>query len=84
VGFVDWCWIFGVLSVALFLPFSIAGVGVRDLTLVGLLGLMSVPPDKAMALSFYLLAVNIFIAGIGGVCEIGRMSQCATELDSKN
>lgn len=70
----DWCWILGILSVALFLPISIAGIGIRELTLVGLLGFMGISNEKAMALSFSILAISCFLAVIGGILELFRNS----------
>jgi hypothetical protein len=47
------------------LPISIAGLGVREGTLVGVLPLYGVNPSAAVAFSFLLLARTI-VLGIGG------------------
>ena len=47
------------------LPISIAGLGIREGTLLGLLPLYGVVPSAAVAFAFLLLA-RILILGIGG------------------
>jgi hypothetical protein len=68
--FIEIFWISSVLSIAIFLPISIAGIGVREGTLIGLLGLFSISNDKAMALSLLLFAVQISGGIIGAIFEI--------------
>lgn len=76
VAFIDWCWIWAVLSLVLLLPITIAGLGLREGTLVGILGLLGVLPAQALALSLSLFAVQIIIAMFGGLIEFYRWS-CA-------
>ena len=64
---IDWFWIVGLLSIALFLPITIGGIGVREGTLVGILGTMGVVPEKALALSFIVFGVQIITSLIGGI-----------------
>jgi uncharacterized protein (TIRG00374 family) len=73
IPFFDWCWIFGFLSIVLLLPISIAGLGIREGTLVGLLALYGISHEKAMALSFALLSLQLIWALIGGLLEIKRL-----------
>lgn len=79
----DWCWILGILSVALFLPISVAGIGVREFTLVGLLGFMGIRTDPAMAFSFTILGITIFIAMVGGAVELYRLYTPGVEINNK-
>lgn len=72
VSFVDWCWIWAVLSLVLLLPITIAGLGLREGTLIGILGLLGVLPAQAIALSLSLFGVQIIIAFVGGVLEFRR------------
>ena len=51
------------------LPISIAGLGVREGTLLGLMPLHGVSPPAAVAFSFLLLARAIFLAIGGGLLE---------------
>jgi glycosyltransferase 2 family protein len=66
-------WISSVLVLALMLPISLAGVGVRDAGLVVLLGLYGIEPAGAVALSFLLLARVLLGAAVGGLLEVRRV-----------
>lgn len=72
ISFFDWCWILGILSGLLVLPITIGGIGVREGSLVGLLGLFSIAPEKALALSFSVFGVQLILAAIGGIIEARR------------
>lgn len=72
LSFFDWCWIIGFISIVLLLPVSIAGLGVREGTLIGLLGWLGFAPEKALALSFSILGVQIIGAALGAFFEIKR------------
>lgn len=69
VSYFDWCWIYGLLSIVLLLPISIAGIGIREGTLISILGLFGVSIEKAMAFSIALTGLCIFVA-IAGVLLI--------------
>ena len=62
VSFFDWCWIYGLLSVVLLLPISIAGIGLREGTLIPLLALFYISNEKAIALSFILAGFGALLA----------------------
>lgn len=66
VGFFDYCWIFGIVTIALILPVTIAGLGVREGTFLGLLGWLGVVNEKALALSIAFLGMQLLDAIIGG------------------
>lgn len=72
ISFFDWCWILGILSGLLVLPITVAGIGVREVSLVGLLGFFMVAPEKALALSFSVFGIQLIIAFIGGIIEAKR------------
>ncbi len=72
ISYTDWCWIFTLLSFALFLPISIGGIGIREVSLVGLLSLFQVPSEKAVALSLFLFGLQSIFALIGGFLEWTR------------
>ena len=67
IAMIDWCWILGLLSIALFLPITIGGIGVREGTLVGIMGSMGIAQEKALALSFVIFGTQIIVSLIGGV-----------------
>ncbi|MCL2398453.1 MAG: flippase-like domain-containing protein [Defluviitaleaceae bacterium] len=72
-SFLEWLWINSVLTFVLILPISLGGIGIREGSLIGLLGQIGVEPEQALAVSFGFLALTIIqaLAGIG--MEIGLM-----------
>jgi uncharacterized membrane protein YbhN (UPF0104 family) len=66
VPLTDWCWIFAVLSVALLLPVSFAGLGVREATLVGFLGALGASRELALSASLLSLLIQVVDSLIGG------------------
>ncbi len=55
-----------IATLAALLPVAPGGLGVREFTLIGLLSLFQVPPEKTMALSVLLLFFCNLLPGIGG------------------
>jgi len=70
IAFSDWCWIFGVVSVIIFLPITIGGVGLREGGFVLLLGSLGVTNEKALAMSLSLFGLRIFGALVGGLVDL--------------
>lgn len=66
----DWAWIVGVVSLAILIPVSIGGIGLREGALVGSLAFLGVAPERAMALSFGVFATTLVGALIGGLLEL--------------
>ena len=52
IGFIDWIWIIALVSVALFLPITVGGIGVRELGFVGIFNFLGLPTESAIALAF--------------------------------
>lgn len=67
ISIIDWLWIMGILSLALFIPLTIAGIGIRDGTLIGILVWMGRTREEALALSFAMLGFKIIYAMVGGL-----------------
>jgi uncharacterized membrane protein YbhN (UPF0104 family) len=67
IGFFDWSWIVGALTLALFLPLTIAGLGVREGTLIGILGLFGCGRETAVAVSLTAFSFVIMLAIIGAI-----------------
>lgn len=65
IGFFDWSWIVGALTLALFLPVTIGGLGVREGTLIGILALYGYEKETAIALSFMAFSFVLMLAIIG-------------------
>jgi hypothetical protein len=68
----DWMWIVGVTSLAVLLPVSIAGIGLREGALVGCLAVLSVSTESSIALSIGVLAVVLAGALIGAALEVAE------------
>ncbi|HCE42147.1 MAG TPA: hypothetical protein DET40_01195 [Lentisphaeria bacterium] len=68
--FVDWCWIVGILGIALFIPLTIGGIGIREGTLIGVLGCLGIAVEQALALSFADFGLYIVFALVGGVLHL--------------
>jgi glycosyltransferase 2 family protein len=60
-----WCVVIGGLTVALLAPVSLAGLGVREWSLVGMLGFVGVTAESAISLSLAILAFQIAAGGLG-------------------
>jgi uncharacterized protein (TIRG00374 family) len=69
VSYPDWCWVIAIMSMAVFLPITIGGMGLREGTLVALLGWLGVPGEQALALSFSIFAMILIGAAIGGFID---------------
>jgi glycosyltransferase 2 family protein len=65
VSLVQIAWIFSLLSIGLFLPISIAGLGVREWTLVGLLAPYGANADQGTAVSILFFSLTLVQALIG-------------------
>lgn len=72
IPLIDWLWITAIVGVAVLLPISIAGIGLREGALVGTLGFLGVPGERAVALSFGVFAIVAFGALIGWLVEIAE------------
>ncbi|MEA2715125.1 MAG: hypothetical protein QOG91_153 [Candidatus Parcubacteria bacterium] len=70
VGLVEWFWIFGVISVAVVLPVTIAGIGVREGLFVYFLAGLGVSHEAAIALSLSVLAAQCLAALAGALIEL--------------
>ncbi|MFA5841400.1 MAG: lysylphosphatidylglycerol synthase transmembrane domain-containing protein [Candidatus Paceibacterota bacterium] len=69
LSFFDWSWIFGIVSVSVFIPVTIGGIGLREGVFVGLLSLLHVSPELAVSLSLASFAFQLLGALIGGTFE---------------
>jgi hypothetical protein len=65
----SWLWIFAVVSLAVVLPLSVGGIGVREGAFVGLLGFLGVVAPLALALSLTIFSLQLLAAGFGAVVE---------------
>lgn len=70
VSAADWTVVVGLVSVILLLPITVAGLGLREGSLVGLLGALGENGEAALALSFAILALSLATAAIGLVADL--------------
>jgi uncharacterized protein (TIRG00374 family) len=75
ISWIDFCWIITIVSLALFLPLTIAGIGVREGAYVGTLTLLGVSTEQALALSFSVFGLNLATAIFGGLIELNRINK---------
>ncbi|MCG7848844.1 MAG: flippase-like domain-containing protein [ANME-2 cluster archaeon] len=69
LSFINIGWIRSSVIIITLLPISFSGLGLRDSTLIFMLGLYSISPINAVALSFLLFANDLAKGGIGGLIE---------------
>lgn len=67
ISYWDYCWVNAILTIILFLPISVGGLGIREVSLIGFLGLLNVSSEKAVSLSVLLLAIQVIRAFGGGI-----------------
>ncbi len=70
LGFVASLWVRMALNVAMLVPLSPAGLGVREVGFVILLQSFAVPEADALAIALCVLAYQMVIATLGGLCEL--------------
>lgn len=67
--FADWCWVIGVVSISIFLPITVAGIGLREGAFVVLLGYFGVPAESALALSLGVFSLFLCGVAVGAALE---------------
>jgi uncharacterized protein (TIRG00374 family) len=70
VSILDWFWINGFLSILFLLPITIGGLGLREGSLIQLLGLFSIPADIVLAFSLMSFFFQLMIVITGGMLEL--------------
>lgn len=68
ISFIEFMWIIPAVSVMLLLPVSFGGLGVREVSITGFLGLFAIPENSAVTVSLIILSGQIVSALIGGGC----------------
>lgn len=67
VCFWDFCWINALLTFILLLPVSVGGLGVREVSLAGMLGMLGIGRETAFSFSVLLLFLQVLRALAGGI-----------------
>lgn len=70
ISVADWLWVIAVTSLAVLLPLSIGGIGLREGALVGCLGYLGVAGEPAIVLSIGIFAITLSGAFAGGILEV--------------
>jgi len=70
LSFAQYLWVFSLLSLLIFIPLSIAGLGIREGSLVFLLGLLNVPAEQALSASLLLFVITVIMGGVGAIFEL--------------
>lgn len=65
-----WSAVIGVMSVIVLMPVTVAGIGLREASLVGLLDLVGVPHAQSLALGFGILAFQAMVALLGAIIDL--------------
>ena len=72
ISLVSLIWVRSLVFLLTLMPISVAGVGLRELGFVGLLGLIGVPAPAALAFSLANFSLQLVQAAVGGIIEAAR------------
>lgn len=67
MSFVTLLWIQSAVEVIQFLPISISGLGVREISVIYMLGSLGVAESTALGFSLLILVLRIGMIGMGGL-----------------
>ena len=68
-------WIRALLQLVLLLPIAIAGLGLREASLIGLGALIGVDPANALTWSLAIFAGTVVVGAVGGLLEAGVIAR---------
>lgn len=74
ISLVDLGWVRSALDIALMFPLSLGGLGIREGSLVVLLGSIGIPAAAAVTLGLLLLLRTLIFALLGGLVELWRIN----------
>ncbi|NLG17167.1 MAG: flippase-like domain-containing protein [Fibrobacter sp.] len=67
VSFIDWCWIIGLTSILLLIPLSAGGLGIREAGFVGILYILGIAREPAIAISLLIYSIQMTGAIAGAI-----------------
>lgn len=70
LSFGQWAVVVGLVSIVLLAPVTIAGIGLREATLVGVIGYLGASEVGAFALSLVLFVLNLVGAAVGLIVDL--------------
>lgn len=65
ISFIEIFWVFALISILLFLPISLAGLGIREGAMVYLFSAFQIPAHQALAASLALFSISIIMGASG-------------------
>jgi hypothetical protein len=65
-----WMWMAGVAAIAVLLPLSVGGIGLREGTLVAMLAQFGIPGESSLALSLGIFAMVLLVASVGWIADV--------------
>lgn len=68
----EYIWMFTLVSILLFLPISVAGLGIREGSLIFFLSIFGISAEKAISVSLLLLVLNIIMGMIGIFLQLSQ------------
>jgi hypothetical protein len=71
LGLAPALWARGVTGITMLLPLSVAGLGLRELSYVALLGLFGIPPATALSMSLMVFGCLLLNGAAGALIELG-------------
>jgi len=66
----EWLWSFTLVSVAVLMPITVGGIGVREGAFVAILGFLGVPAESALAISLTVFGLQVIAASLGAFFEV--------------
>jgi uncharacterized membrane protein YbhN (UPF0104 family) len=66
----EWLWVFAIVSMAVIIPLTIGGIGIREGAFVMVLGLLGVSAESALIVSISMFALQVLAASLGFIFEI--------------
>lgn len=70
IGLEEWLWVFAIVSVAVLIPLTVGGIGIREGAFVLVLGLLGVPSESALAISLTIFGLQVIVASLGAFFEV--------------
>lgn len=70
LGFPAWWAVFGVMSLVVLAPITIGGLGLREASLIGMLGALGIERGEALALALAILGFKVVAALLGAACDM--------------
>ena len=70
IAFVDFLWIIALISIALVIPITVGGLGIRELSFVGIFNFLGLPAESALALSIASYGMLLYHSSFGYLVDL--------------